>query len=368
MKKPSVIFLFGKLPPPYMGPAIATETLLRSGLKDRFDLVHIDTKINEDLKDMGSFSLKKIIRNLSIYKNILKKNLGRKPDLVLIPISQSTIGFLKDSLYILLSRIFCRNILLHLRGSEFREWMDHSGAINRMYVRFIFGMCSGVIVLGENLKYLFKGYFPDERIFVAANGGDYTIPPRNRIDTNPVSILYLGNLQASKGIEDLVEAIHLLPAETRAEIEVTVIGGWRKESTRTKCLDLTEKHHLPIRFLGPEVSTQKLQYMSNADIFVFPPRAPEGHPWVLVEAMAAGLPIISTDRGAIVESVKDGENGFIVPLEKPEAIAQRLEELISNQEKRQRMGLDSRKKYEAGFTEAHMVKNLEIIFNRVITA
>lgn len=52
--KPTVC-IFGKLPPPYMGPAIATQILLQSRLKNNFNLVHIDTKINEDLKSMGSW-------------------------------------------------------------------------------------------------------------------------------------------------------------------------------------------------------------------------------------------------------------------------------------------------------------------------
>jgi glycosyltransferase involved in cell wall biosynthesis len=106
--------------------------------------------------------------------------------------------------------------------------------------------------------------------------------------------------------------------------------------------------------------------MSNADIFVFPPRAPEGHPWVIVEAMAAGLPIISTDRGAIVESVKHEENGFIVPLGDPQAIAKHIQELINFPEKRQRMGQNSRKHYLTNFTEAAMVENLTHIFQNVM--
>ncbi len=362
-----VVFIFGKLPPPYMGPAIATSILINSSLREHFSLVHINTKTNEDLREIGSWSFKKLKRNAEIYINILRSGFREKPGLVLIPISQSTIGFIKDSVFILLSRLICRKVLLHLRGSEFRGWMERSGFLTRLYVKFIFKLCAGVIVLGNNLRYLFDGYFPAKKIFVAPNGGDYKIPARQLSNDALIRILYLGNLQASKGIEDLILALTKLPEAIRSRIHLDVIGGWRNEDTRLTCLENCQNYHLPVQFHAPEISPQKLQYMSNADIFVFPPREPEGHPWVIVEAMAAALPIISTDRGAIIESVEDGINGYIVPLANPEALAVALSDLITDPQKRQRMGAESRKKYEKAFTEACMVKNLSLIFNQVMS-
>ena len=363
--KPTVC-VFGKLPPPYMGPAIATQILLQSRLKNNFNLVHIDTKINEDLKSMGSWSLKKLIKNIGIYFKIVKTGINAKPNVVLIPISQSTVGFIKDSFYILLSRLFCKKILLHLRGSEFKIWMDRSSLLTRLYVKLIFNLCAGVIVLGNNLRYLFEGYFSDDKIFVAPNGGDYIIPIRTLPDSSAIQILYLGNLQSSKGIEDVIESIRLLSNEIRKKISVNVLGGWREEQTKQRCLDKINLNNLPITIHSPEKSEQKLQMMSNSDIFVFPPRAPEGHPWVIVEAMAAGLPIISTDKGAIVESVEHEDNGFIVPSSDPQAIANHIQELINFPEKKQRMGQNSRKHYLTNFTEAAMVENLTQIFHKAM--
>ena len=88
-----------------MGPAIATQILLQSGLKEHYELVHIDTKINEDLRDMGQWSMKKAIAGLRIYIRLIKKGFSQKPELVVIPISQSTVGFAKDSVYVLLCRM-----------------------------------------------------------------------------------------------------------------------------------------------------------------------------------------------------------------------------------------------------------------------
>ncbi|MBK7965866.1 MAG: glycosyltransferase [Bacteroidetes bacterium] len=257
MSNKATICIFGKLPPPFMGPAIATEILLKLGLKKNFQLIHIDTKINEDLKSMGSWSFKKLVKNFEIYIAIIKNGLKAKPQLVLIPISQSTVGFLKDSFYILISRLFCRKIVLHLRGSEFKVWMDRSSPIVRMYVKLIFSFCSGVIVLGNNLRYLFKGYFPEYKIFVAPNGGDYDIPEKEKSNSTTTRILYLGNLQSSKGIEDVVKAIRLLPAAIKNHIQLDVLGGWRNEDTKQGCLRLIKENQLPISIHPPEKKPSK---------------------------------------------------------------------------------------------------------------
>ena len=87
---------------------------------------------------------------------------------------------------------------------------------------------------------------------------------------------------------------------------------------------------------------------------------------MIVEAMAAGLPIISTDKGAIIESVIDGINGYIVPSGDPDAIAERLHKLITEPGLRSAMSVASKKAYQNGFTEEKMVGNLTTIFEKVI--
>ena len=365
MEKP-VVFLLGKLPPPYMGPSIATSILLNSALNDHFRLIHVNTKVSNDLRDMGKWSLSKLTGNLRNYAGHLFLMLKHRPRLVVIPISQSTAGFLKDSIYILLAALLGRKILLHLRGSSFRTWIDNAHAGVRAYVRQVMKTSFGVIVLGENLRGLFDGYFPPDRIFCAPNGGDYDIPLREPSDDTKVRMLYIGNLQESKGITDILDAVRRLPQEDLGKTELTVLGNWRDSRTEGECRKMVTAAALPVHFIGGEKSGEKLNMLANSDIFVFTPREPEGHPWVIVEAMAAGLPVISTDRGAIVESVSDGENGYIVPVKDPSALSERLHDLINSPEKRKRMGAASRKKYLDSFTEEKMVQNLANVFNQVI--
>ena len=359
------IMILGKIPPPFMGPSIATQIILNSSLKDRYDLIHIDTRVNKDLTTMGKFSLKKIFQSISIWVKMFSQILTKRPSLVIIPISQSTSGYIKDLIFILIAKLTFRKTLVHLRGSNFLNWMNAASLPASFFVKTTLKMNNGVIVLGNNLRYLFKGVFPDQKIYVSPNGGDYVFPPSQK-NINDISILYLANLQPSKGIEDLLNAIAILKKENIQNFHLDVVGAWRSKSVEESCKKIVSENNLPVNFHPADAAKKKFQFFANADIFVFAPRDPEGHPWVVVEAMAAGLPIISTDRGAIIESVQDGENGFIVQVADAASIADRLKKLIVDSSLRNKMSVASREKYENGFTEKKMVENLSRIIETVI--
>ena len=104
-----------------------------------------------------------------------------------------------------------------------------------------------------------------------------------------------------------------------------------------------------------------------ADIFVFPTYyPPEGHPWVVVEAMANSLPIISTNHAAIPDSVVDGENGFLVDKRATDKIAERLVQLADDSVLRERMSKRSRELYLEGFTEQKMVDQMTLVFHQLL--
>ncbi|MBI3521364.1 MAG: glycosyltransferase family 4 protein [Bacteroidetes bacterium] len=361
------IMILGKLPPPYMGPSIATDILLKSDLKNRFELIHVDTKINDAISSFGKWNFAKFKRNISVYVVMLNLLIKRKPDLVLVPISQTSTGFIKDSAFIFLAFLFRKKVIIQLRGSDINNWLSRSSGFMRYYFKRTISTTKGVIVLGNNLKYLFKDYFKDDAVFVIPNGGNYYIPKKQKDPADAIKILYFSNLLASKGVEDVFNAINIIHQQKPSHpFSVNFVGAWYAEDVKERCLKLMEDNHLPISIFSPKSGEEKFKFLSEADIFVFPPREPEGHPWAIVEAMAAALPIISTDRGAIIESVIDTKNGFIVEAGKPEKIAEKLKLLLENSELREQMGQESRRLYLDNFTEEKMVDKYTVVFNTVI--
>jgi glycosyltransferase involved in cell wall biosynthesis len=359
------IIILGKLPPPYYGPAVATEILLGSKLKEEFDLLHIDTRLNSSLKTMGKVQLKKMLLTVTVYLNYIKALHKGNVKLVLVPIAQKTSALAKDSFFIILAKMHNKKVLLHLRGSSLLIWYQNSNFIVRFFFKWLFSKCDGGIVLGQKLRYIFGPFFKGNKIFVIPNGANFSFPPKSSTDSK-IQILYFGNLISSKGFVDILKAIILLNPVEIDEVKLNVVGSWIGNDYEKSCKSIIEQHHLPVNIYSPMSGNEKFQMFSNADLFVFTPRQPEGHPWAIVEAMAAGLPIISTDQGAITESVLDGKNGFIVESENPEQIADRIKRLIRNPDLRKNMGYESRRLYEENFTEEKMIERLTWAFNSVL--
>lgn len=355
--KPRVLFL-GAVPPPYMGPTLATEVILNSSLRERFELIHLDTSDHREIDTLGAFDFLNFYLALKFYCVLLWKIICHRPALVYIPISQTTIGYLKDSIYILASKLLGRRVICHLRGGNFKNWLSGASGATRLYVRLVHGLVNGQIVLGETLRDLFAGILPPERLYVVPNGKDIAYPEKPAAD-GTVRVVYLANMIRTKGVLD---ALHAVPAAAARcpRAQFLFAGAWEDPVLRLEIEGfLAANPGLPVRWVGPTRGREKSDLLNGADIFVFPTYyPPEGHPWVIVEAMAAGLPIVSTDQGAIVESVIHERNGFIVAKQDPEAVAGRLIQLIEDPQLRKRMGEESRRLYLAEFTEARMVARL----------
>jgi glycosyltransferase involved in cell wall biosynthesis len=363
MSKKKVVIL-GKLPPPYIGPSVATQIILNSDLKNRFELIHLDTKINDELSGFGKISLKKIVRNFVLYRRLAKLIKRHRPQLVLVPISQTRRGFLKDSVFIQIAAKHKVKVLVHLRGSEFRNWYNSEKPSVQKRVKNTLSKCSGAIVLGHKLINIFEGFFTRENIYVVPNGGNYSFPPKNKSDK--IRLLFFSNLLVSKGVSDVLRAIEILDKEELKNFHLDLVGAWHKEEDKLECEAILKGNSLPVQIHSPRSGEQKLKLFSDAEVFIFPPREPEGHPWSIVEAMAAGLPVISTDKGAITESVIDGVNGFIVNPASPEELAAKIRLLIADEALRKKMGEQGRNIYLQNFTEEKMVENLAQVFNKVI--
>src|SRR5690606_24143329 len=113
MNKPRILLL-GKLPPPYIGPAIATEVLLSSSLSEDFELIHFNTTLNESVGEMGKFGWRKLMRSFASALDLYRLAKRKEGDLALVPISQTTVGFVKDSLFILTLRMASVPVVVQL--------------------------------------------------------------------------------------------------------------------------------------------------------------------------------------------------------------------------------------------------------------
>lgn len=364
--KKKVLYL-GKMPPPYMGTSVFSEVLIKSEIKNAFQFYHFNTNIHLTVKTIGTFSFSKIIKNLRIYRDAFLYIKKVHPHLIHIPISQSTIGFYKDSIFILIGKFFGAKIVIQLHGSEFKDWVRSVSVINYLYVKMVLGLTSGVMVLASNLKDLFSDFYDENKIFVVPNGANYEIRNKKEKQESNLQLLYLSTLHPRKGIEDILKAVVILKKK-EVPMQMNVVGEWYTDKFMTNCLDFVKEHNLPVRFCNEAIHEKKFFYYAESDIFLFTPREPEGLPWVIIEALAAGLPVIATNQGAIIDAVIDRHNGFIVEAYNPQQIARKIELLANELNMIKVMGQNSREIYVEKFTEEKMIEKLSHAYSSVIEA
>jgi glycosyltransferase involved in cell wall biosynthesis len=362
------VVILGKLPPPYIGPAVATQIILNSRLREKFEIYHLDTSDHRDLSTLGRIDFQNVFVALKQYLKLAWFLATRKIDLVYLPNKQTTIGFLQDLPIISITKIFRKKLVCHLRGGNFKNWYLSLSPWLRWIVKKTYRCVDAQIVLSQNLTHLFDGIVSPEKIHVAPNGGNFDFCQRFRNGNGRrMRVLYLANFHKSKGVMDVLHAVPLV--DHNGSVEFTFAGSWRDRETQAHFKKFVENENsLPVTVVGSVAGEAKRKLFKASDVFVFPTYyPPEGHPWVIVEAMAAGLPIISTDQGAITESVIDGVNGFIVEKRNPQQIAEKLKILIENPDLRKKMGQESRRLYEENFTEEKMVERLAAVFDKVLS-
>jgi glycosyltransferase involved in cell wall biosynthesis len=368
-KKIKIIFL-GKIPPPYIGPAVATEIILRSKLAEKYQLIHLDTSDHRDINTLGAFDLKNFVLPLWLYCKLTYLIIRHWPQAVYFPGAQTTVAFLRDVPFVLITKLFGKKVISHLRGGNFKNWYKGASSVTRWLVRHMQKMVDGQIVLGDCLVDMFADLMPRDKIFVVPNGGDFPLIPSkfiNAENSRKKRILFLANFIGSKGVLEVLRSVPEVVRKFPA-VEFLFVGSWRDAATKNEFTRFIEDHPgLPIQVMAPVIGIEKFKLLESADIFVFPTYyINEGHPWVIVEALASGLPIISTDHGAIKESVLDGVNGFLVEKKNTDQIVEKLLALLSDSELRKKMGKASRLAYESRFAEKHLVERMSSCFESVI--
>lgn len=186
---------------------------------------------------------------------------------------------------------------------------------------------------------------------------DQFLPPKEWLSRQdmPVSLIHVSNFSPVKRTKDVVQAFAMasLPAETRL---VMVGCGHEYGETRKLAEDLGVSDQ--VEFVGAQKDVRP--YLWKADIFVLASDS-EGDPLVLLEAMAAGLPWISTSWGA-AELLPPGECGLVVPAGSPERLAAAMEELVRDPKKRRSMGRRGRERAETDFNvQTYVQKHCRLI-------
>lgn len=361
----SELLIIGPTPPPYHGVAVAIQTLLNSSLSQRFRIEHLDLADRRGIQHVNRPDWRDVLLFARQWLKLVGMLIRISPMVSYLVVSQSTIGFLRDSLLIWPAYLSGSHVVLHLHGGNLREWFLGRSWFMKTYVKAVLRRVTRAIVLGESLKRQFDGLIDEERIAVVPNGIDWssTVVGKNIPRFGPrFRILHLSTLSHLKGALVLLQAVPFV-VHQRKDVEFVFAGPWSHAEDKQWADSFIDQQKLGtyVSFSGQVDGADKKTLFDSVDVFVFPGVQQEGQPLVVIEAMAAGLPVVFTDRGCLRDTVLDGETGLEVPINDPQQLADRILWLLDHPEIIKAMGACARKRYEALYTkERHIERMIEV--------
>jgi phosphatidyl-myo-inositol alpha-mannosyltransferase len=202
----------------------------------------------------------------------------------------------------------------------------------------------GRIAVSGAARHFISRYFPgDYRII--PNGVDLDrfadAEPFEELRDGTINILFVGRFEERKGLIHLLRAYHRL-RKRHVDARLLIIGSGPRQREYRRFIGLRQIRD--VEFLGRVSDDAKARYFASADIFCAPATGQESFGIVLLEAMAAGVPIVASDIHGYKNVVQRGVQGLLVEPRNHRALAAALYRLSSDADLRHRMGEEGRAK------------------------
>ena len=204
---------------------------------------------------------------------------------------------------------------------------------------------------------LLKEQVPSRKIRVVPNGLDIKLFQTRPPNPRPRKVVVVANLRPEKGHEVLIDAAaKILVRFPDATFDI-VGGGPLLDTLRARCADRQVARAVTFAGHQEDVAAR----LAAADIFTLPSRS-EAFPNAVLEAMAAGLPIVASAVGGICELLADNGSGLLVPAGDADALAAGLQALMSDPERAARLGAAARMAAETRYSFDRMVTAFDALY------
>ncbi len=375
--KPRILFV-GTLPPPVHGSAVVSLQIKDSKvINNAFDCDWINLGTSRSMNEIGKATLAKPLRLLGALGKEIWYLLSRRYDLCYLAITCHGSGFLKDSPFMLMAKLFRKKIVIHQHNKGMADDVD------RWPYRWLLPLCyknAKVILLSWYLYPDIEKVVKREDVFICPNGIKVQEFKSSRVqdafetwnekpETDRVPrLLFLSNLIESKGVLVLLDALKILKDKGYSFV-CDFVGGETKDIDVKRFNEEVEKRGLNeiAIYQGRKYGSEKDKALCAADVFVLPTMN-DCFPLVILEAMEQGKPVVTTAIGGIPDIVDNEVTGLIANVGDAQSLAICLENMITNAQLRSGMGERGNQLLKEKFTEAVFEERMKEILMKVIEA
>jgi colanic acid/amylovoran biosynthesis glycosyltransferase len=259
-------------------------------------------------------------------------------------------------------------------GYDVSSFPTAFGGLGLRYIRTVFDRVECVIAMTDDMKHDLEALgCPEAQIRVHYHGINtvrFRYPERAYTVEEPLTIFSCGRFIPKKGHSVLLEALHRVDPQAKRFKVVLVGAGPRRPHLQHLVRSYGWENR--VSFLGelPHTSTELIDHYRKADIFSLPSMAAggekEGIPGTIVEAMASGLPVASTEHAGIPAVIESGKHGLLGPEGDVSALAEALDQLIGDPDLRARLGQAAARRAAEELDLGQRTAALEMIYDEIL--
>jgi glycosyltransferase involved in cell wall biosynthesis len=286
-----------------------------------------------------------------------------KPDVVFV-MSSSYFGFYDKCIYCIVARLFGVKSMLNHVGGEFDKFYN-SSLLNKTFINISIRF-PHVLLIGSSFWCdYFTKLFPNKKIFNSPNPiivEQYSHTPMPMVN-HKFKIASLFRIIKEKGVYELVEVIQRI-SKLNLNIEFVIMGGGPMLDFLKEQL-LENINNKEVRVLGFVDDDIKIQEICSSDLYVMLTHF-DLMPISIMEAMAAGKPVLSTKVGGIPDLVQDGVNGFLFEVGEVDQVVDKILDLAKQNSNAQKLGQNGLEIVLANFEIKSVIKKHQYIASKLI--
>jgi glycosyltransferase involved in cell wall biosynthesis len=272
----------------------------------------------------------------------------------------------RKSIFLFMCQLLGCKVIFHLHGSEFAQVYQSSSFIYQSLVRYILNKSDNVFVLSAYWKTYVETLSVNAKIQVISNFPSpifETLYDTRKYDKKLITeLLFLGKIGQRKGIYDLIEAVELLKSKCIKGFHINVGGNGEVDKLRemVKQKNLTEYFNV----IGWVTGERKYQLLKECDLLLLPSHN-EGLPIAILEALSAGLAVLSTNVGGIPDVISDERYGILVEPGQPGALADAISKYLCTDGLIETVARNARQLYDIEFSSKANVKLIRNIIDEL---
>ncbi len=314
------LLVLAQTPPPLHGQSAMVRILVDGLPAHGIDLHHVNLRLSRDHADIGRWRPGKVFAVLGAVLHTIDARFRHDCDtLYYIPAPGKRGALYRDWFILFFCRPFFRRLVLHWHASGLAGWLEqHATGLERSMTQLLLGRADLSLVLAPALA-ADATALRSIKIAAVPNGipDPGEAPVRAPVTGWPFRVFFLSLCSEEKGLFAAADAVLAANRANPASFTFTAAGTFPDATTDRRFRDLCAQHPAALTYAGPVHGAEKTRLLRESDCLCLPTRYPaEGQPLVLLEAMAADLPIVATRWAGIPDTVPPG-----TPLVEPGDIA-----------------------------------------------